>query len=527
MRGPGAWGAWWVALLAGGLQALSMAWPADGQPLGWLQVLSLAGLARLLEQAAHEAPAPRRAARQGAWLGGLFATAWLAGSFWWLQVSMHRFGGLPAWAAAAAMLALAAALALYYALAAGLWTAWRARVRLQRSAAQAQAVHALGAAAVFGAAWTLAELMRGRWFTGFPWGAGGYAHVEGWLAVWAPWVGVYGIGALAATMAMLLALRGVRCRWRSLLGLLGLTGALAIWSPVWTVSTGRQQVQLLQANIAQDDKFRLAGGIREALQWYADALQAATAELVVTPETAIPVLPRHLPPGYWQALQVRYAGQQRQSALVGLPLGDAAQGYTNSVLALGPQSSTGGPAPYRYDKFHLVPFGEFVPPGFVWFVRRMNIPLGDFAAGPIDAPSLHWRGQRLAPNICYEDVFGEELARRFADARQAPTVFVNVSNIAWFGNTVAVDQHRLISRMRALEFERPMLRATNTGATAIIDHRGRVLQELPRFTRGVLEGEYEGRDGLTPYARWASAWGLGPLWLLALAVLARALWRVR
>ena len=157
----------------------------------------------------------------------------------------------------------------------------------------------------------------------------------------------------------------------------------------------------------------------------------------------------------------------------------------------------------------------------------MNIPLGNFAAGPVDAPSLAWRGQRLAPNICYEDVFGEELARRFADPDQAPTALVNVSNIAWFGNTVAVDQHRLISRMRALEFERPMLRATNTGATAIIDHRGQVVQELPRFTRGVLLGTFEGREGLTPYARWAGRWGLGPLWLLALGVAGWVLWRTR
>lgn len=510
-------------LLAGGLQALAIAWPGSGQPQAWLQLLSLAALAAWLEASARHAGSVRLAARQGAWRGWLFATAWLAGSFWWLQVSMHRFGGLPAWAATAAMVALAAALALYYALAAALWTAWRARTLQQGTGlgARQRPVHALWAAAVFAAAWTLAELLRGRWFTGFPWGAVGYAHVEGWLAVWAPWVGVYGIGALAAALAMLLAARGVRRRWRSLLGLLGLTGALALWSPVWTVSTGRQQVQLLQANIAQDDKFNLAGGIREALQWYADQLQAASAELVVTPETAIPVLPRHLPPGYWQALEQRFATQDRQTALVGLPLGDAEQGYANSVIALGPAAL----APYRYDKYHLVPFGEFIPPGFAWFVRQMNIPLGNFAAGPVDAASLHWRGQRLAPNICYEDVFGEELARRFADPQQAPTAFVNVSNIAWFGNTVAVDQHRLISRMRALEFERPMLRATNTGATAIIDHTGRVVQELPRFTRGVLAGDYEGRAGLTPYARWASAWGLGPLWLLALAVLARAFWR--
>src|SRR6185369_613050 len=107
------------------------------------------------------------------------------------------------------------------------------------------------------------------------------------------------------------------------------------------------------------------------------------------------------------------------------------------------------------------------------------------------------------------------------------TILVNVSNIGWFGNTVAIDQHLQISRMRALEFERPMIRATNTGATVIIDHRGRVTHALPRHTRGVLAGEVEGRSVVTPYARWASRLGLWPWWLLALAIVALAAWQQR
>ena len=152
----------------------------------------------------------------------------------------------------------------------------------------------------------------------------------------------------------------------------------------------------------------------------------------------------------------------------------------------------------------------------------MNIPLGDFRAGSTDQQSVAWQGQRLALNICYEDLFGEELAQRFKNRETAPTALVNVSNIAWFGDTLAVDQHLNISRMRALELGRPMLRATNTGATAIIDHQGRVTAQLPRFTRGSLVGQYEGRAGLTPYVRWVSAWGLWPLWGLCGAVVALA-----
>ncbi|MDP3249509.1 MAG: nitrilase-related carbon-nitrogen hydrolase, partial [Polaromonas sp.] len=180
---------------------------------------------------------------------------------------------------------------------------------------------------------------------------------------------------------------------------------------------------------------------------------------------------------------------------------------------------------YTYDKHHLVPFGEFIPPFFRWFTDLMNIPLGDFRRGSVGQVSFEWGGQRLAPNICYEDLFGEELAARFIDPLTAPTAFVNVSNIAWFGNTIAIDQHQNISRLRALEFERAMIRATNTGATVIIDHEGRVTHGLQRHTRGVLRGEFQGRTGETPFAWWAARWGLKPLWALALALVALAVWR--
>jgi apolipoprotein N-acyltransferase len=297
--------------------------------------------------------------------------------------------------------------------------------------------------------------------------------------------------------------------------------ALQAFGPVFTTSAGLGQVQLLQANISQTDKFQAASGVRDALQWYDAQLRASQQALVVAPETAIPLLPHHLPDGYWSGLQAHFAQPGRPVALVGLPLGSLNEGYTNSVVALGPE----GAAPYRYDKSHLVPFGEFMPPGFVWFIRMMNIPLGDFKSGGWDQPSLAWQGQRLAPNVCYEDLFGEELAIRFKDPASAPTALVNVSNIAWFGDTLAVDQHLNISRLRAIELGRPMLRATNTGATAIIDHTGRVTDQLPRFTRGSLTGTFEGRHGLTPFARWAGDWGLGPLWALCCAVVAWAFWK--
>jgi len=257
----------------------------------------------------------------------------------------------------------------------------------------------------------------------------------------------------------------------------------------------------------------------------AGALRAAEGDLVVAPETAVPLLPEQLleyDPGYWPALTTHFREPGRPAALVGVPLGDLRTGYTNSVVAL-----DAGAGAYRYDKSHLVPFGEFIPTGFRWFTDMMQIPLGDFNRGPLNAPSLVVQGERLAPNICYEDLFGEELAQRFTDPARAPTVLVNVSNIGWFGNTIAVAQHLHISRMRALELQRPMLRATNTGATAIIDHRGRVLAQLAPFRQDVLRGSVQGREGRTPYAVWVGVVGWWPVLLgcgLLLAVLG---WRTR
>ena len=495
-----------VALVAGLLQALSIAAPWNGEPLWWLQLLSLAALAWLVQQPISW--------RRAALLGWTFATAWLTATFWWLFISMHVYGGLASPLAAIAVVGLAAFLGSYYAAACGAFAA------LTNAGAPLRVL-------LFACLWMAAELARVTWFTGFPWGAGGYAHVDGPLAVLAPQVGVHGIGFVAALLAYALSLllrKGALRSWRYWLVIAGVSGLLAACNVVATpAKAGGQKlsVALLQGNIPQDEKFEGGTGIPLALAWYGQQLNAGTATLVVAPETAIPLLPQQLPEGYFNALRARFASGN-QAALVGIPLGSFQDGYTNSVIGLKP-----GAEVYRFDKHHLVPFGEFIPPLFKWFTRMMNIPLGDFNRGPIGQPTFNWQGQRLAPNICYEDLFGEELAAQFTDPATAPTILVNISNIGWFGNSVAIDQHLQISRMRALEFQRPMIRATNTGATVIIDHRGRVTHSLPRLTRGVLTGEVEGATGMTAYAQWASRLGLWPFWLLSVLVLAAAIWRHR
>ena len=486
-----------LAALAGGLHALSVA-PREA---GWLQLACVAWLfARL-------AAAPT--VRRGALLGFAFGTAWLLGGVWWLFISMHRYGGMAAPLAALAVGLLCGFLALYLATAAAAFVSWR-RGRPGPDAA------------LFAALWLLAELARARLFTGFPWAASGYAHTDSPLAALAPWVGVYGLGTLAAALAALVA-SAVTARGRARLapaaGALVL-GLLPLALPQdFTRPGGSLQVALLQGNVPQNEKFEpVFQG--EALEWTLRALLESPAELSIAPETAIPLLPSQLPQGLWERLRAEFT-QGGRAALVGVPLGSFEAGYTNSAVGFSRAAAALPGGEYRYDKHHLVPFGEFIPTGFRWFVDLMRIPLGDFARGPLVAPSFVVGGQRVAPNICYEDLFGEELAARFVGAEDAaPTVLANLSNIAWFGDTVAVDQHLQIARMRSLELQRPSVRATNTGATALVDHRGRVVRLLAPHTRGMLLGSVQGRVGTTPYAAWAGRWGLAPAALGAAAVVA-------
>jgi apolipoprotein N-acyltransferase len=511
-----------LLMLAGAAQALSLAWPwargqddgplsligGYGRPLWWLQILSLAVLARALQTAQRPAQAAGRAM--------VFACAWLVATFWWLFISMHVYGGLPAPLAVAAVLALAAFLGSYYAVAAWGWH------RLRPAGAA-------GGALVFSSVWMLAEMARGWLWTGFPWGAGGYAHVEGPLSVLPRWIGVYGTGAVAAWLAYGLAASLGR-QGRRPARLAAMAAALVLaWAGLWwlrdaainapSAERPALSVAMLQGNIPQDEKFEAGSGIPLALGWYGRELRAATAQLVVAPETAVPLLPQQLPEEYLDLLREPYLKKDgRQAALLGIPLGSEEAGYTNSVVGWQP----GQIQDYQYDKHHLVPFGEFIPPLFRWFTQMMTIPLGDFNRGALGQPSMAWAGERLSPNICYEDLFGEELGAHFGNVATAPTVLVNFSNIGWFGDSVAIDQHLAISRMRALEFERPMLRATNTGATVAIDHRGVVTHALAPYQRAVLEAAVQGREGMTPFARWVHAFGLVPLCLVGLAVLAAA-----
>jgi len=473
----------------------------------WLQILSLAGLVALMAGA----PRPRAAAATAY----AFGMGWFLSGIWWLFISMHVYGEMPSWMAGLAVVLFAGYLSIWPALAGATWHWLTQRGR-----------DGVFAALTFGATWALSEWLRGVVFTGFPWLGSGYPHTDGPLAGFAPLIGVYGIAALAGTIAALV-VAGVRAVGRPRaarsagtafgVGVVVLAGGFVLAPIRYTSPIGQPiHVRLLQGNVAQDIKFEPAG-IERSLELYRDLITAAPADLVVTPETAFPVILQELPVEI--ARDVRTFMEKTGTTIIfGAAGADSPVDFTNSVFAIGPEQDQ----LYRYNKHHLVPFGEFIPFGFHWFVDMMKMPLGDFRRGTLDQPAVPVRGIHVAPNICYEDLFGEEIAATLRQQATPANMLANVTNLAWFGDTIALDQHLQISRMRALEMRRPMLRATNTGMTAVVAPDGTVQVKLPTFSVGTLTATVQGMQGVTPYIRWGNVPMLaGSLLVLLLALGAR------
>jgi len=486
-----------LAALLGAAHALSFA------PFGlpWLQWLALAGLFALA--------LPTERARDAALAGFAFGLGWFGVGVSWVYVSMHVYGGMPAPLSAAATAAFGAFLALYPALA--LWLG----ARLAPAAAP-RALLSLPAA------WTGAEWLRGVLLTGFPWLASGYAHTDGPLAGLAPVAGVHGVTLAAALIAGAIAL-AARGRGRQRLAPAALAVALlaagqALRAVEWTAPAGDPiRVRLLQGNVPQNLKFADGGMALSEAAYLPLLAEAAQADLVVLPESVLPLPLSYLPEPTLAALA---EVPRRGTALIfGIFIEEPGGRFFNSAIGLSPDGTS-----QRYSKRHLVPFGEFIPRGFRWFVEMMQMPIGDQQRGEPDQAPMQLAGQRIAVNICYEDLFGAEIRRAFRDPEQAPTLLLNLSNLGWFDDSLALPQHLQVSRLRALETGRPVLRATNTGATAIIDARGRVVAQLPYLTRGVLAGEVRGYAGSTPYLRFGDAPALA---LVALGLLAAGLGGLR
>ncbi len=479
-------------------------------PLG---VLCWAGLYLLLRQPGS--------LRRALGIGFSFGLGQFLGGVSWVYVSMHDIGGMPAALALLATFLFAAYLAIFPMLAAWLFRlAHAGHMPLHQIHDALSRVPRLFSPLIFAASWTLFEILRGVLFSGFPWLSLGYAQAPpSPLAGYAPILGVYGLSFMAAWLAGLtgeiwLRLRDQGWRWSATLSPIAfamgviILGGVGLSQIAWTRAEGAPlKVSLLQGNVPQSMKWQPELYVQTLLTYFQLARNNPDT-LIVLPETAIPSLLSEAPPEFLQDLQ-RIGQEQRGNILMGVPTGENARDrnwYANSAVSMGVD-------PLQvYSKIHLVPFGETTPPGFGWFLKLIQMPLPDFTRGEADQPLMLLNNQKVAVNICYEDIFGSEIARRADEA----TLMVNLSNTAWFGDSLAQPQHLQIAQIRALENGRPMLRATNTGMTAVIGPRGERQAVLAAFTRNALIANVQGMQGTTPFQRWHN----GPVIGLCLMLLA-------
>jgi len=449
-----------------------------------------------------------QSARRAFAAGYAFGLGFFLAGVSWIYVALHDFGEMPAILAAIAVLLFCAFLSLFPALAGWATARFAANPGWRLVLAPA--------------AYTLAEMLRGWIFTGFPWLAIGASQVPSSpLAGAVPVVGMYGVSLAACFAASLgaIALRReskVRTRSAMVIAIALLFGVGAGLRFVqWTQPSGPAiLVALLQGNVAQELKWRDEERVR-TLEDYREMIAAARARVVVLPETALPASFDALPPDYVQGLReiAKRDGKDIVLGVIERERSGSAMAYYNSVVTL----TADKPAFYR--KRHLVPFGEFIPPGFGWVFAVLKIPMGDLARGAERQGALTADGTAFGVAICYEDLFGREVI----DALPAARILLNVTNDAWYGHSLAADQHLQASQVRALEAGRWMLRATNTGVTAAIDERGEVVSRLPQYTKATLVADAQPLMGMTPYARCGDLLALG----IAAAIALLAAWRGR
>lgn len=486
------------APLAGALITLSLA-PFDLWPAG---ILSCAFCIYLLSTCS---------ARQGMWRGWLFGLGMFGSGVSWIYVSIHVHGNASIPLAAGLTVLFCAGLALLHALFAGLY------VKFVRPLPGGMLVG-------FPALWVLFEWVREWLLTGFPWLYLGYAHVETWISGWAPITGVFGLSFICAISGTCLFLawrsrKPVSCTTYAVI-LITLWGGGAILKPTQWVGQANERpitVAIIQPNVPQERKWDP--------QWYAPILQqlrVATDEqlghdIVIWPESAVPNYYQRAR-GFLQPISER-AAAAGTTLITGIPFRPpGSTDYYNSIAALGSGNGI-------YHKQRLVPFGEYVPlenqlRGLIDF---FDLPMSAFSSGPAEQKSLSAGPYRVAPFICYEIVYGGLVAQNAQDAE----LLVTISNDSWFGDSIGPWQHLQIAQMRGRENGRYVLRATNNGISAIIDHQGRILKQTEQFVETTLTGEAEAMLGNTPFSRFGNmpmiiACFLG---LLLMALMYLGFWR--
>ena len=444
--------------------------------------------------------------RQAAWSGFCFGAGTFGLGTWWLYVSVHGFGGAPVWLTGMVVLGLVGIMALYHALLGYLAVrllpvrdGWRYFAGLP-------------------GLWLLTEWLRGWFLSGFPWLTLGESQTDTWLRGFAPVTGMYGISALLllGSGSLLALLRGtVRLRAPALcLLLLPWPLGLALTHVDWTHPDGPPiSVAVLQGAIPQDQKWQ-ADNVEPTRELYTRLNdEALGAQLIVWPESALPELANDVPQ-YLGQLYSR-ARAHGSDIVMGIIRADDNDDYYNSIMTLSDHVSF-------YNKHHLVPFAEYFPvPSFIrsW-LRLMSLPYSDFTAGSADQPAVAAGGTMLSLSICYEDAYDSAALAALPKAR----VLVNVTNDAWFGRSWARYQHFQIARMRAMEAQRPLVRAANDGVSALVGAHGEVLARAPEFESTVLRGSVQPRAGLPPFARLGNGLAILPALLAAVLAVYRG-WR--
>lgn len=452
--------------------------------------------------------------------GFSYGLGWFGVGISWVHVSIDQFGGLPLIASLALMALLVAYLAIFPAFA-----AWLSR-KLQPG---------LSFPLVFTASWALAEWLRSVMLTGFPWLSLGYSQVDSPLRHWAPLIGEIGITLLlifaAASFSHLL-YKSSRLWMRA--SLTGIATLLLLCSPLlapykgWQTTEQELSVLLVQGNIKQDLRWAPEQEWPTMLK-YLDLTrpQLSAHQLVIWPEAAVPRL-EPLAQDFLENLD-KSAFYSNTALVTGIidyrqQTGEA----WNNLVVLGKQQADAKSGHYfyghanRFSKHHLLPIGEFVP--FESFLRQLapifDLPMSSFNRGSFVQPNLLANGYHLLPAICFEIAFPAQIrANMTADTQ----VLLTVSNDAWFGDSIGPHQHLQIAQMRALEFGRPVIRATNNGITASIDASGHIRQRAAQFTEAILSDQLPLTTGYTPYSRF----GNRPLFVLCAVLLFLAMWRRR